>query len=123
MPKPQSAEAELFGGHPKGDDSWRMSIYLTYAVSAIMIGVGVMAAPDTSIQSWAEAEARARLALQEEGGLSKLDFGTHYNVTGFKYDFESLKPDNPFNEEDDDDDDDDDDGEDEEGEDEDEEED
>ena len=35
-------------------------------------------------------------------------FGVHYDTPENKFDFESVNPDNPFNEEDDDDDDDDD---------------
>ena len=38
-------------------------------------------------------------------------FGVHYDTPENKFDFESVNPDNPFNEDDDDDDDDDDDGE------------
>ena len=60
---------------------------------------------------WANAEARARLALQAEGKLDKPVFGVHYDTPENKFDFESDRPDNPFNEEEDDDDDDEDDDE------------
>jgi hypothetical protein len=51
------------------------------------------------------------LTLQAEGKLDKPVFGVHYDTPENKFDFESVNPDNPFNEDDDDDDDDDDDGE------------
>ena len=57
---------------------------------------------------WASSEAQARLTLQAEGKLDKPVFGVHYDTPENKFDFESVNPDNPFNEEDDDDDDDDD---------------
>ena len=113
MPRPQSMDAELFAGG-KGDNGWKGPIYLTYLASAIILGVGFAVGPDTTIQSWAEAEARARLELKESKGFDKFEFGTHYNTTDVKFDFESLKPDNPFNEDDDDDDDDEEEDEDEE---------
>ena len=56
----------------------------------------------------ASSEAQARLTLQAEGKLDKPVFGVHYDTPENKFDFESVNPDNPFNEEDDDDDDDDD---------------
>lgn len=49
---------------------------------------------------WASGEARARLALQAEGKLDKPVFGVHYDTPENKYDFESVSPDNPFNEDD-----------------------
>jgi len=48
------------------------------------------------------------LELQAAGKLDKPVFGVHYDTPENKFDFESVSPDNPFNEEDDDDDDDDD---------------
>ena len=47
--------------------------------------------------------------LQAAGKLDKPVFGVHYDTPENKFDFESVNPDNPFNEEDDDDDDEDDD--------------
>lgn len=46
--------------------------------------------------------------LQAAGKLDKPVFGVHYDTPENKFDFESVNPDNPFNEEDDDDDDEDD---------------
>ena len=46
------------------------------------------------------------MALQAEGKLDKPVFGVHYDTPENKFDFESDRPDNPFNEEEDDDDDD-----------------
>ena len=51
---------------------------------------------------WASSEARVRLALQAEGKLDKPVFGVHYDTPENKFDFESVNPDNPFNEDDDD---------------------
>lgn len=71
---------------------------------------------------WASSEARARLALQAEGKLDQPVFGVHYDTPENKFDFESVNPDNPFNEADDDDEDEDDEEEEEESEEEDDEE-
>eukprot|EP00541_Cyclophora_tenuis_P015867 CAMPEP_0116573468 /NCGR_PEP_ID=MMETSP0397-20121206/18808_1 /TAXON_ID=216820 /ORGANISM="Cyclophora tenuis, Strain ECT3854" /LENGTH=160 /DNA_ID=CAMNT_0004102031 /DNA_START=75 /DNA_END=557 /DNA_ORIENTATION=- len=105
MPRPQSMDAELFGGHPKLDTGWKGPIYFTYAAATLIIGAGLAYGPESDIQTWAEAEARARLRLKEEKGFDQFEFGKHYNRPGVMLDFDSLKPENPFNEEDDDDDD------------------
>jgi len=108
QPISRSMEAELWQGHPKEPEGWETTIYLTYAASAVILTfVGL--APDTSIKTWAASEAQARLNLQAEGKLDNPVFGVHYDTPENKFDFESVNPDNPFNEEDDDDDDDEDD--------------
>lgn len=58
--------------------------------------------PTSFSTQWASSEARVRLALQAEGKLDKPVFGVHYDTPENKFDFESVNPDNPFNEDDDD---------------------
>eukprot|EP00543_Licmophora_paradoxa_P002675 CAMPEP_0202443224 /NCGR_PEP_ID=MMETSP1360-20130828/2573_1 /ASSEMBLY_ACC=CAM_ASM_000848 /TAXON_ID=515479 /ORGANISM="Licmophora paradoxa, Strain CCMP2313" /LENGTH=148 /DNA_ID=CAMNT_0049058869 /DNA_START=79 /DNA_END=525 /DNA_ORIENTATION=+ len=119
MPRPQSMDAELWQGHPKHKEGWENILYATYGTAAILITIAVNFTPETSIQAWAEQEARARLALPAD---TKLEFGTHYQTSVTQSDLESqweafnmkaIKP----GEDDDDDDDDDDDEDDEEEED------
>lgn len=111
QPESQSMKAKLFGGH-KPEEGWQEITAFTYGGAIILLFM-VANAPDTSITTWANAEARARLELKASGKVEKLEFGTHYNVDENKYDFDSLKPDDPFDEdveeEDDDDDEDEDD--------------
>jgi len=101
QPVSRSMEAELFGGHPK-EEGWEKTVYITYAASFVLISFALGFAPDTSIKTWAQSEARARLVLQAEGKLDQPVFGVHYDTPENKFDFESVNPDNPFNEEDDD---------------------
>jgi hypothetical protein len=108
QPISRSMEAELFQGHPKEPEGWETTIYMTYAASAVLLAFALGFAPDTSIKTWASSEARARLALQAEGKLDQPVFGVHYDTPENKFDFESVNPDNPFNEADDDDEDEDD---------------
>jgi len=105
QPISRSMEAELFQGHPKEPEGWETTIYLTYGSTVILLAFALGFAPDTSIKTWASSEARARLALQAEGKLDKPVFGVHYDTPENKFDFESVNPDNPLNEDDDDDDD------------------
>jgi hypothetical protein len=115
-PVPQSMKARLWEGHPQVEEGWETSIYFYYGVSLVMI-VGILNfSPDTSIESWAQNEARARLALKEKG-FTDFEFGKHYSneamdevASGWdKFTAKSIKPG-----EDDDDDEDDEDEEDEE---------
>ncbi|KAL7488480.1 hypothetical protein ACHAW6_014077, partial [Cyclotella cf. meneghiniana] len=105
QPISRSMEAELFGGHPK-EEGWETTTYITYAASAVLFLMATVFAPDTSIKTWASSEARARLRLQAEGKLDQPVFGVHYDTHENNFDFESVSPDNPFNEEDDEDEDD-----------------
>ena len=114
QPESQSMRARLWEGHSTKPEGWENTLYATYAASAIVITLALGFAPDSSIQSWASAEARVRLDLQEDGTLDKPEFGVHYNTIENVFDFESKVVDNPFNEDDDDDDDEDDDDEEEE---------
>jgi len=104
----QSMEAKLFEGSPE-NEGWETTVYVTYALSAVIITMALGFAPDTSIETWAEGEARARLTLQAEGKLEQPVFGTHYDTAENKFDFDCISADNPFNEVDDDDEDDEDD--------------
>lgn len=101
----QSMEAELWQGHPKEPEGWETTTYVTYGLTVVILTMALGFAPDTSIKTWASSEARARLALQADGKLDEPVFGVHYDTPENKFDFESVSPDNPFNEDDDDDDD------------------
>ena len=81
------------------NEGWEASIYLTYAVSFVLIGVALGMAPETNIQTWARAEAQARLDMDE-----KPEFGVHYNNAERALEFQGDKKDNPFNEEEEEDD-------------------
>ena len=108
MPEAQSNKAVLFEGHSKARDHiWKTNVYLTYTYMTVVFFMYAYAAPDTYIETWAEAEARARLRLKEEHGFDKFEFGVHYYNPEFLLDYQSKSPDDPFNEDDDDDDDDD----------------
>lgn len=104
QPISRSMEAELWQGHPKEPEGWETTVQITYAATVIIFAL-MGFAPDTSIKTWASAEARARLELQAEGNLEKVVFGVHYHDVlpeNEKFNFESVNPDNPFNEDDDD---------------------
>jgi len=98
QPVSRSMEAELWQGHPKEPEGWETTIYLTYGATVVILTMALGFAPDTSIKTWASSEARARLALQAEGKLDEPVFGVHYDTPENKFDFESMSPDNPFNE-------------------------
>jgi len=51
QPISQSMEAELWQGHPKEPQGWETTIYLTYAATAVILGLGLGFAPDTSIKT------------------------------------------------------------------------
>lgn len=97
MPRPQSMDAELWQGHPKHKEGWETTIYLTYGAAVVIMGITYFFSPETSIQTWASAEAQARLDLKGKG--VKLEFGKHYSDPDVTYDYESVEPENPFNEE------------------------
>ena len=77
---PQSMKAELWEGHSKVPGGWEFDLYVTYTIAAILIGTALGLAPDTSIQSWAYQEAKARLELKAQG-FDAFEFGTHYHTT------------------------------------------
>jgi hypothetical protein len=78
MPVPQSQHAPLWNGHTVKEEGWETSMYI-YAALAVVLQVAVIGmAPETSIESWARAEAKARLELKEKDPDMKLEFGTHY---------------------------------------------
>eukprot|EP00550_Attheya_septentrionalis_P008296 CAMPEP_0198288802 /NCGR_PEP_ID=MMETSP1449-20131203/7198_1 /TAXON_ID=420275 /ORGANISM="Attheya septentrionalis, Strain CCMP2084" /LENGTH=119 /DNA_ID=CAMNT_0043987017 /DNA_START=163 /DNA_END=522 /DNA_ORIENTATION=- len=103
MPRPQSMDAVLFGGHPTGTEGWEAGLASMYIFGGAIIALTLGFAPETEIQTWASNEARARLALKAAGKVDKFEFGTHYNTPEFMLDFTSLKLDDPFDEEEDDD--------------------
>lgn len=72
MPVPQSSKAVLFEGHAKRE-GWEGVIAVWYTSSFILICAILGTRPDTTIESWAQQEAIARLAYD-----GKLEFGTHY---------------------------------------------
>ena len=118
-PVPNSMKAKLWQGHPEVKEGWEETIYFYYGVSAIAIFCIINFSPDTTIEAWAEQEARARLALKDKG-FTDFEFGKHYQdevmsghaVDWDKFTSKAIKPG-----EDDDDDDEDDEDEDDEDED------
>mmetsp|Transcript_20663 Transcript_20663/g.26662 ORF Transcript_20663/g.26662 Transcript_20663/m.26662 type:complete len:139 (+) Transcript_20663:189-605(+) len=77
MPVPQSQNAKMFQGHPEYE-GWETTIYFWSAISLFLIVVVEGYAPDTTLESWASNEARARLILKEEKGFTDFKFGQHY---------------------------------------------
>ena len=76
MPVPQSQTAKLWEGHSVAKEGWEESVYVLSTI-AIILHVCVYMAPETSIESWARAEAQARLRLAAQG-QTEFEFGTHY---------------------------------------------
>jgi len=74
---PNSMKATLWEGHPTAPEGWETSIYFYYTVSIVSIICIINFSPDTTIESWAEQEARARLALKDKG-FTDFEFGKHY---------------------------------------------
>jgi hypothetical protein len=91
-------QAVLWQGHSTEPEGWERTVYVTYAAAAILIGLTLGFAPDTSIKAWAEAEARARLEMQRQGTLQTPTFGTHYNTVQNLFAWESKIVDDPFDE-------------------------
>lgn len=77
MPVPQSQHAPLWHGHTVNQEGWEMSLYVWYAAGIVLQAAVLLAAPETSIESWARPEAKARLYLQSKGFMG-FEFGTHY---------------------------------------------
>lgn len=80
MPVPQSQNAPLWHGHTVKHEGWEESIYFYYAAGLALQAAVLIGAPETSIESWARPEAKARLYLasEEGGGHTEFAFGTHY---------------------------------------------
>ena len=74
---PQSSKARLWEGHPTKPEGWETTIYFYYSLSAVMIFCIINFSPDTSIEAWAQQEAKARLALKAKG-FTDFEFGKHY---------------------------------------------
>ena len=118
QPESQSMRARLWEGHPQQPEGWETTLYTTYIVGSGLLILALGFAPDTTIATWANNEAQARLDLQVAGKLEQPTFGVHYNTpegTGAAQEWDTfmtkaIKP----GEDDDDDDDDEDDEEEEE---------
>ena len=80
MPKPQSEDAVLFGGHSTQPEGWETTIHIGYATSLVLCCFILFFEPETGIDNWANQEARARLQLKEEHGWTNdmFKFGVHY---------------------------------------------
>jgi hypothetical protein len=76
-PAPNSMKARLWEGHPTQPEGWEPYIYFYYTVSAVAIFCIVNFSPDSTIDAWAQQEARARLALKAQG-FTEFEFGKHY---------------------------------------------
>ena len=77
MPVPRSQNAEIFAGHPKYE-GWEPTVYFWSTISFFLLVANLGYGPDTTIESWAFNEARARLILKEEKGFTDFKFGNHY---------------------------------------------
>lgn len=73
------------GGRYNG---WESIIYPCYAAATVILVVGVGFSPDTSIKTWAQGEARARLNLADSGENVE-PMGVHYNCDEIKFKFEA----------------------------------
>merc|ERR1712238_319641 len=112
-----------WSGHTVKHEGWEESIYFYYAAGLILQAAVIFGAPETSIESWAREEAKARLFLaskqqeaaakegSSEGEHMEFVFGRHYQelIKKEQYDVWSKFSDKAINPGDDDDDDDDDD--------------
>jgi len=80
MPVPQSQNAPLWHGHTVKHEGWEEYIYFYYFTGLVLQAAVLIGAPETSIESWARPEAKARLYLASEagGGVTEFKFGTHY---------------------------------------------
>lgn len=90
QPQPQSMQAELWQGHPKHEEGFERITEVTYAVATVLICVALGLAPDTSIQTWANNEAKARMQLKASGKVTEFEFGKHYNTAENMFNFEAL---------------------------------
>jgi hypothetical protein len=77
MPVPQSQHAPLWGGHTVANEGWETTMYFYSAVAIVLQTAIIMGAPETSIESWARPEAKARLLLASQG-QTEFEFGKHY---------------------------------------------
>jgi hypothetical protein len=77
MPVPQSQHAPLWHGHSVQKEGWEEYLYFYYAVGILLQAAILMVTPETSIESWARSEAKARLYLASKG-QTEFEFGKHY---------------------------------------------
>jgi ESSS subunit of NADH:ubiquinone oxidoreductase (complex I) len=78
MPVPQSQNAPLWHGHSVKKEGWEEYMYFYYAAGMVLQAAVLLATPETSIESWARAEAKARLYLASSKGQTEFEFGKHY---------------------------------------------
>ena len=106
VPVPNSMKARLWEGHPTAPEGWESTIYFYYTVSFFAIFAIINFSPDTSIEAWAQQEAKARLALKAQG-FTDFEFGKHYqdemmNNEAANWDKFSMKAIKPGEDDDDD---------------------
>ncbi|GMH49601.1 hypothetical protein TrVE_jg5196 [Triparma verrucosa] len=96
QPESASMKGKLWGSGIDGKgggryNGWESIIYPTYAAATLILVFGVGFAPDTSIKTWANGEARARLNLKDMGEDVE-GMGVHYNVDErrFRFEFEEI---------------------------------
>jgi ESSS subunit of NADH:ubiquinone oxidoreductase (complex I) len=78
MPVPQSAQAQLWQGHPYRE-GWESTMTWWYGSSLVLLVAILGFAPNTDIESWAKEEAMARLKSKKGG--EAIEFGTHsFNI-------------------------------------------
>ena len=77
MPVPQSQNAPLWHGHSVKKEGWEEHWYFYMIVGTLMQALIITCAPETSIESWARPEAKARLMLAAKG-QTEFEFGKHY---------------------------------------------
>jgi hypothetical protein len=77
MPVPQSQNAPLWLGHKVENEGWEGAWYFYCTAGLLMQAAVIFGAPETSIESWARPEAKARLYLASQG-QTEFEFGKHY---------------------------------------------
>ena len=79
QPESQSMKAPLWGVGLDGKgggryNGWEAIVYPTYILATLILTVGVGFAPDTSIKTWANQEARVRINMKRQGALKNAAF-------------------------------------------------
>ena len=78
MPVPQSQNAPLWGGHSVKKEGWEETWYFYLIAGTLLQAFVITSSPETTIESWARPEAKARLKLATENPDMTFEFGTHY---------------------------------------------
>uniref|UniRef100_A0A7S2CWN0 NADH dehydrogenase [ubiquinone] 1 beta subcomplex subunit 11, mitochondrial n=1 Tax=Octactis speculum TaxID=3111310 RepID=A0A7S2CWN0_9STRA len=81
-------EAYLFGIKPGTyrSEGWETPVLTAYAVSTLIMTVGLANRPDTTVKTWAREEAAVRMKREDDG--EEVEFGVHY-ATANKFNFET----------------------------------